>query len=494
MKHYILLLIASLLLFFDSYPQSTFEIIIDTDEDFSLKQSEIDSYGSVLVTGSILTLGTTVTDAVVFKIGPEGDYQMKRFDYGDTLCLLNTVNILNNDNYFLTGHLSLEGNTNMRKKLWCLILDSDLNVLVEKTYNIRQPYISFSSFQNTMVDNTGRINLSQSVLDSTNRRDLLFYKFSQCADTMLSQCYQFPLNEYSYDFTIIPESDNYMLLEASSIYNGHPEVMILDTNFTILNIDQFGEDGRFGGLRMCTDYWQSPENFLLCAMAATPDRNDDYIGVYSLDLEANILQELILNKVDTADYTAKYQSMSYANDSTIYIGGYENILGFWILEPTIVELYLIDNQMNLLGYKELGNDASYELSGVVATNDGGCLLYGERFNNPHLNEYDPFFWKILREDIGIITTIGNVKDENNHFKVFPNPVSDAVNITIPGNLVSTKVMISIFSNNGKKMYEETVVANGNLISTNISNLKHGLYGLVISHKSKTVYSSSIIKN
>ncbi len=493
MKHYLLLVMSFLLLNGGSYSQSTFEIVIDTDESFFLHQSEIDPDGSVLVTGLIWTFGSTESDAVVFKISPEGDYQMKRFDYGDTLCLLNTVNILNNGNYFLTGHLSLEGNISIRERLWCLILDSDLNVLVEKTYDIRQPYISFSSFQNTMVDNTGRINLSQSVLDSTNRRDLSFYKFSQSADTILSQCYQFPLNEYSYDFTIIPESDNYMLLEASSIYNGHPEVMILDTNFNILEINQFGDDELFSGLRMCTDYWQSPEIFILCAKDSY-DRNDDYIGVYSFDLEANMLQELILNKIDTADYTAKHQSMSYANDSTIYIGGYENILGFWILEPTIVELYLIDNQMNLLGYKELGNDASYELSGVVATNDGGCLLYGERFNNPHLNEYDPFFWKILREDIGIITTIRNVKDENNRFNVFPNPVSDAVNITIPGNLVNTKLMISIFSNNGKKMYEETIVANGNLISTNICNLKPGLYGLVISHKGKTVYSSSIIKN
>lgn len=494
MKHYVLLLVACLLLFNGSYPQSSFEIIIDTDEDYSLKQSKIDSYGSGLVTGSIWTLGTTVTDAVVFKISPEGDYQMKRFDYGDTLCLLNTVNILNNGNYFLTGHLSLEGNTNMRKKLWCLILDSDLNVLVEKTYNIRQPYISFSSFQNTMVDNTGRINLSQSVLDSTNRRDLLFYKFSQSADTILSQCYQFPLNEYSYDFTTIPESDNYMLIEASSIYNGHPEVMILDTNFNIIEINQFGEDGRFGGLRMCTDYWQSPENFILCAMAATPDRNDDYIGVYSLDLEANILQELILNKVDTADYTAKYQSMSYANDSTIYIGGYENILGFWILEPTIVELYLIDNQMNLLGYKELGNDASYELSGVVATNDGGCLLYGERFNNPYLNEYDPFFWKILREDISIITKVEESEPENKTFKVFPNPVNEIMNISIPDHLINTQLNFSIFNIKSKIVYQETLLVNGNIVNTNLKNLKSGFYSLVVSQTTEPIYTTSFIKN
>lgn len=493
MKYYLLSLIPFLLLIRSSFSQSTFEIVIDTDESFVLKQSEIDPNGSVLVTGLIWTLGSQITDAVVFKIDPDGAYQMKRFDNGDTLCLLNTVNILNNGNYFLTGHLSLVGDITIREKLWCLILDSDLNVVEEKTYGLKQPYKGYFSAQNAMVDNTGRINLSQSILDSNNRIDLAFYKFGQSGDTILSRYYQFYLNEYSYDFTTIPESDNYMLIEQSSSDNNHPELMFLDTNFTILEINQFGNDALFSGLRMCSDYWQSPETFILCAKDSY-GRNDEYIGVYSLDLEANILQELILNKVDTADYTALYQSMSYANDSTIYIGGYENILGFWVLEPTIVELYLIDSQMNLLGYKELGNDASYELSGVVASNDDGCLLYGKRFNNPHLNEFDPFFWKILREDIGIITTVGEVNGQNNEFIVFPNPVNDIMNISIPGDFVNKNLQFSIFNINRKKVYQELISVTGNITRTNLKNLESGFYGLVITQKNKTLYTTSFIKN
>lgn len=479
-----------------SYSQYTFELSIGTPEDYPIVcNAAIDMAGNVILVGNIRSPYTNDTDAYIIKVMPDGNFNARHFDKTDTLGVFNTVKILDNGNYFVIGSYSTEGNYFEMNLLWCAILNSDLNIISEKSYKVRDPHVGFGSLVQVLTDNEGNIIIATNAGDETTNNvfaDLAFYKFDQQGDTLLSKYYQYNSDEWPYEFTKVPGTDNTMLIERSTHYNGHDELMFLDPEFNILSINQFGNDNMYGGIK-CSDYWTSVSTFLMTGEDSY-DKNDKYIGVYKVDTLATVHQELILNKPDTIDYPAWQNSMAYANDTTIYIGGFQTHNWFWVLESSIVELYVIDKNMNLLGYKQLGGDANYELRGIIATDDGGCLLYGERYDNPNVHEKDIHIWKVLREDINIITNITETSAANDKIKIYPNPVDDNLNINLPDGLYFDYLEISIYTLDGKKVYQEKITGSGNLITSNLKNLQAGAYGLVLSDSKQILHSAKIIKN
>jgi hypothetical protein len=63
------------------------------------------------------------------------------------------------------------------------------------------------------------------------------------------------------------------------------------------------------------------------------------------------------------------------------------------------------------------------------------------------------------------------------FKAFPNPAVNSVNITLPS--VAGTSVIQIFDMNGKEMMEETISANTNTHSLDVSKLSAGAYQMIL---------------
>jgi hypothetical protein len=105
-------------------------------------------------------------------------------------------------------------------------------------------------------------------------------------------------------------------------------------------------------------------------MSLDYENHDHQVGILKADTVANIIKSVELGKTDTVDYPAWFNSLEYINDSTVYIGGFMDYLAFWTTEPSFVELYLIDTNLNLLGYRQFGGDINYQLYGITATADG----------------------------------------------------------------------------------------------------------------------------
>ena len=63
----------------------------------------------------------------------------------------------------------------------------------------------------------------------------------------------------------------------------------------------------------------------------------------------------------------------------------------------------------------------------------------------------------------------------NDLQVYPNPVSEVLHINQPDQ--STISKISIFSLNGKLIFESNYSGNSNTV--NVSNLKNGMYTIVV---------------
>ncbi len=201
---------------------------------------------------------------------------------------------------------------------------------------------------------------------------------------------------------------------------------------------------------------------------------EDRICVYNIDTALRYHKSLVLDKPDTSDYPAWRTSMAYANDSTVYIGGFINYLEFYPTEPNCIELYLIDTGLNLLGYKEFGWDANYDVWGMVATSDNGCLLYGNIRTEENTTESDVHIIKVRREDFDISTKVKTVKSMAGYTKVWPNPARNRLHIELP-EAVGNSFVFQILDLAGKTYTRRKVEGNGNLLEINIQPLPAGTY-------------------
>lgn len=499
MLKYILLSIIFITILKDTQCQLSFEISLDNEEDCILWQSKSDVYGNIILVGLIGTYSNSDYDAFIMKVTPEGQYTIRRFDLTDTLSLFSSIDILYNDYYLITGSYSIQGNSFERDHFWVVILDQDLNTVSQQTYLIKEPYIGYGTPACSLIDNDGNIVITAIALNEdttikTTFGDFVFYKLNQVGDTLLSKYYSYIFNELPYELRKIPGSNNLMLIEKSTHYNGHEELMFLDSDLNILQINQFdNEDSDISG-DVSSDYWLSDTSFLLSGGGnwETTGSPEYFIGVYTVDTSAKIQNELILNKPDTADYPAWRNSMAYANDSTIYIGGFQVYMELWSVQPTVVELYMIDKNMNLLGYKQLGGDANYEVWGIIATDDDGCLVYGTKHDSPE-QERDVQIWKVIRDDINIITDIYNIKAETNEILPYPNPFTDQLYIQLTNNENWDQLFLTIFTLEGKKVYQRQFTESGNILKMNLQNLKNGYYIINLEENGKIIYNKKILK-
>jgi len=482
------------------FSQNSFEIGINSEEDCIVWEAAKDNEGSIIGVGIIGTFIGSDYDAFLIKILDDGNYCTKRFNMPDTISMFSTIDILDNNNYFIIGSYSIDGNGRDRDILWIVILDPELNMVSERSYQIREGYCGYGTSACSLIDLNGDIVLAANTMEEENGfkttfTDFAFYKFNQEGDTILSKYYTYIYDEWSWELLQMPASENLMLIERCTHYNGHDELLFLDTDLNILDINQFGNDDHRISGDLSSDYWVTDTSFILSGRNSWDmgTYTEYWIGVYLVDTSAVFHHELVLNKNDTIDYAAWRNSMAYANDTTIYIGGFENPFGFWLTDPSIVELYVIDKDLNLLGYKELGGDANYEIWGIIATDDDGCLLYGTKYDNDTVPERDIHIWKVLRDEINIITEVSELQEKPETISVYPNPAIDYLNIELDQSNNWNNLTLSIFKIDGKKVFQKQINEKGNQLKVNLQNLISGLYVLHISKSNKIIYSEKILK-
>ncbi len=225
--------------------------------------------------------------------------------------------------------------------------------------------------------------------------------------------------------------------------------------------------------------WLTDTSYLFATMNSYNTKNENEIGVFHIDTSLNYQKHLVLGKADTADYPAWRQSIAYANDTTIYIGGMQMYVGFWVTIPNVLELYVIDRELNLLGHKDFGSgDANYQLWGILPTSDMGCLLYGTRYSEQNGSEFDIHIIKVRREDIEIsispITATGEMLRQING-KAYPNPAHNILNIPLKGYSGAGNKRVQIFTINGKKITDRNLGREGNVLQVNVGTLAPGMY-------------------
>jgi len=292
---------------------------------------------------------------------------------------------------------------------------------------------------------------------------MLLYEFSNNFDSLNAKIYlnygailPMKLKQLTnYDYWIIDEIK--------------PNYMLIDSSFNVISIQQGKIPGSMNGSYGLK--WDTDTSFYLAGDYFINQRDTDHnIGFvrqfHPFDTTGHYFNSW--GTLDTNDYPAFWGALDYKNKDSIFIGGTKNInihnLNF---SPTPSWFFLLqtDSMLNIRWEKFYGGDAYYNMTKLIATNDGGCIMAGTRFDyltHPWVRERDIYILKVNAE--GLITgTDGKIAPVVHEAIVYPNPGNNFLKVRV--GVQHQNAVINLFDINGRFILKQKIEGNTTLLNT-----------------------------
>ena len=477
---------------FQGYGQITFEKIISRDEDQRIHQVIEDNNGNFVLAGRINDLETSFPAGYIIKIDSLGNFiQEKIIQYSDTNTqILYNIHFFNN-NYYILG--SRQFNYPDSTRLWYLKLSPNLEIITEKYYKI--PDNKWVSYMNLIIDSDTNIVITgyTTRIDSTGpfpyNSDPFFFKFSLAGDSINSN---FITSEYhlSMSYDIIEKYNqtgyySYGFKYTSSISAGGQR-FDLTKQFDSLDIQEVPYN-----ISLYTSSAKINDSTIIISGGGGPMSTPSYsLNVLSTTMD-NIPVDYNYFKIggNMRDYTAMYQGVSKYGDN-IFVGGTSNFdyaNPFWSNFDSWFHLIKINPDISPIWEYWYGGDAYYHLYSILATNDGGCLMVGNRYDYETQDmERDIYIVKVNSD--GLIVWTQEIQIDKEPTTVYPNPGTNLLNIKTNNK----ELGIELININGQVVIKQIV--NNNLKTINTESLQSGMYFFrLIDKKSKTIETGKWIK-
>ncbi len=301
------------------------------------------------------------------------------------------------------------------------------------------------------------------------------------------------------------EFDSIKLVINLDLFYYGEDIKQLDTNkywFTtandrILLLDSmFQPTGQYGRVshELNASYgikWDSDTSFYLVG-------SDWYLGpddvgfvkhYYPLDSTNSLFN--YITTPDTNNYPAEYGGLDFNNKDSIFMGGTKHYTGFPFMEfPSWFFILQTDSLLNIRWERFYGGDAYYVMTKLKATQDGGCIAIGDRYDykNTDKEERDIFILKLNSE--GLLTSIpGKPKIQMHEAIVFPNPGTEFLRVRIAAQYPQST--FELFDMNGNLVLKENIEGKWKQIST--SFLPQGTYVYKIHNRQGLFESGKWVK-
>jgi len=477
-KTYIILLL--LLLNFNGISQHSFETIITSPLDEFLNDAIEDNEGDFVFIGGKKDRETGYINAYILKVSPVGDTILsKTFYIADTNSIFTTILLDDNGGYFVHGKIGTR-ETYFYEKMRICKLDADFNMLWEKSYHCPEGYQGFGNGL-AMYDSRDNIVVATCVKYGRSHSDLILYKLDNNGDTLSSQCHHFIATQVPHDILEKKDSTGYIVF--GSLFPQSltwAQTVEIDTSLNIINIDSIA-----GNLHPpLSAKWLSDTTYIVSGLYTWPDSSpqDDDITVKVIDTTNNIQYEKFFGRKDTLDYPAWRDAIDFIDKSAIYIGGQRVLYSSFSSTSTYLQLVLLDSTLKVRGKKFYGDDANYTLHGVLATSDGGCIMYASRYD--YLTQYeekDIYLLKVMEDSIAISTSSKPVIKPK-EVTVYPNPGINTLRITT----ALKNIQFEMYDMNGEKILSKEIENNNT--SFDVSKIPSGIYLYKI-YNSKKVYET-----
>jgi len=449
--------------------------------------------GDVVFNGAVGDTPET-SNGCVMKVGQDGDVEFHVFPNDTIFCAFYDIVQLGNGNYFISGIYNYRDDPEMRKNPVAFLLDENLNPIKEHYIDVcGDTYLDYGERSKIAVDDEGNIIMIGDVLyDQTwsgNHWGCVLFKFSEDGEEIKRN---FIIGDESIDRTSparmlnVPNSDELLVLGR---YQGYHGMLFFDSELNFLRGCKLCEN-HFSIWDKYSDIFVGDDRLVLFSdgedlYPSYPYMNDTTCGrVCIVDFQGEPIDcHYIRPSVGRITLYDSNQLMSAVNDNVYYVLTAEEIRSCGPKYPLI---YLMDTDLNVLGYKILPLIDSYDYpTGIVATKDGGCLLamvyYDYENSSVHghiikfpVTDFDPT-WSVGENEKAGVTS-----------DVYPNPATNTLHLNI--DEVAT---LSITDIQGRRLLKKSVSCGDNEID--ISELNSGMYIYQVSGNNSENKTGKFIK-
>jgi hypothetical protein len=174
-----------------------------------------------------------------------------------------------------------------------------------------------------------------------------------------------------------------------------------------------------------------------------------------------------LGNVDTINVVSTRIGLDFVMKDSIFIGGTYNFAWGQSVFANVPSWYSIvqtDSLLNVRWERFYGGDAYYIQRVTIATNDGGCLLAGERYDYQNTTELERDIYILKLNSEGLIT--GNAekpKIQMHEALVFPNPGTDYLKVRVAAQYPQS--IFELYNINGNKILSEKITGKWGRVET-----------------------------
>ncbi|MCK9271774.1 MAG: T9SS type A sorting domain-containing protein [Bacteroidales bacterium] len=485
-KQTILLLSLLTLIVMQSEAQYSFEKIVRSSNDDYLYSTIENSNHQFISLGSRSTTPESyVYCPLVLKIDTNGDLlEEKLFCKTDSSASFKFGMQKSNGNYLIIGTVKLTAVSDLRLPLGLLLiceLDTDLNIVYEKIYEVPEPYVRHTIF-NWFVALDGTIIIQSSADDDLNTysRDVLFFNIDMEGNLLKMKM---PENVRSYgkgDYLEKSDGTGFYMIGDVYLQSIQKDWMEFDYDFNLISYGQIQGSG-FLFPPLSNQRLPNGEIFLVNHSISF---GNYHMGVLTLDNDFNILKDTILEYNQPAQLPL-YSGIDYTNEDNIYMCSYRHI-SLNTLGATVFYVHILDAELNVKGTKICGGDSHYMLYSLLATSDAGCILTGIVPDHESSHLTDGYVVKLMPEDI-----LTGIAEPNTlkaiSVRVSPNPFRNELVVDVPDDF-----SLIIYNQLGRPAL--TQILEKGMQRINTSSLKKGIYFYNINTRCNNTFSGKIIKN
>jgi len=469
-KKHLYLILALLSISASLRSQSSFSVTLKDSTYDDQVYDAIELSNGQFIIAAMRTVQPNNYEARIMKIDAQGKLMHEKIlRYNGQSSKLVSIIQLSENRFILSGTTYTTSFIATSGNFWVCTIDSSLNVIDEKSYDLgryKSPFskMIFDSQHNILIYGT----VQDMVIPNMPNPVMFIFKLTSGMDSVFFTTYLVPM-QIGEDLIEKSDQKGYYFLGYTYYNLNGFFTSILDLDAS-LNTKRFIEIplmiGGYGTIKLVDS-----THFMISAEELpSNDSMTNKIGVLLYDTAFNLLRFKEYGKADTNDYPA-VKSLDFSDATSVFIGGTSYVLpNEFSQADNWFRLNNIDTVINVKWERFYGGDGYYSLFGILATRDGGCLMYGtiwDFHNNPDQTRYLRLI-KVSKDGL-LSDENGKPRDKAKEVILYPNPGNDRIIVqtTLQG------LTVSFFDVAGNCVAKKTI--HSMVESLDVSELSTGIY-------------------
>jgi hypothetical protein len=460
--------ITLLLLIFSEHlssQQTSFEFILSTPLDEFITDIIETPDGSIYFSGQLSTIEQPDNKyALLAKLDRYGSMSDSNiFHYPEKSIQIR--HIIPSDNQLFTIVSTVFDKWNSWKEAGLVLNKMDINLNLSDQTNYYFPPTYLSELFCSQEKSNGNITVGGAFLIDNNLYRPFIYEFSPTFDSLKAKVWlENDDNGIVFKIKEMPDG-NYWIIKALRF-----RYEMLDSTFNVITRQKIPDfiTGNYGVK------WDTDTSFYLLGdthLERPPHTLGFIRQFHPMDTTGHLYNHWRVS--DTVDFPAEMNGIDFKNKDSIFMGGTRNMwLGYYNPWPSWFIVLQTDSLLNIRWERFYGGDAYYMMGKVVATNDGGCLVAGTRYDYLNTTELETDIIILKLNSDGLI--LGDEENpivEMHEAIVYPNPGNEMINVRIAAQHKHS--LFELFDLNGRQVLQQNFT--GTLGTVNTGFLQPGTY-------------------